>query len=151
MISVVIDNNVFVSAFLRGGKPLEVLNLVGRGYVQLISTEAIMDQLRAVLLRPKFRPDFEARGQDIEEIVRRYMKLARYVTPLIIPEKIVRDDEDKQFVECALGGKADYLVSGDKDLTSLGVFRGLPIVTPAQFLAILTPPAEVPSDDTQSE
>lgn len=145
MITVVIDNNVFVSAFLRGGKPLAVLEMVGRGYVEMIATQAMMEQLHAVLLRPKFRPDFEAHGLNIEHIIQRYRTLARYVTPIVISEKIVRDDEDKQFVECALGGKADYLITGDRDLTAIGVFRGLPIVTPAQFLDSIAPPAPTES------
>lgn len=151
MITVVIDNNVFVSAFLRGGKPLAVLDLVGRGYAELISTEAIMDQLHGILMRPKFRADFEAKGQNIDQIVLNYKKLVRYVTPLIITEKIVRDDEDKQFVECALGGKADYLISGDKDLTSLGMYGELRILTPAQFLDLVKPSSETPSNEPTKE
>lgn len=140
MITVVVDNNVFVSAFLRGGKPLAVLDTIGFGHVELISTESMMQQLEQVLKRPKFQPDFEQRGIDIFHLLNRYQRLARYVTPTLIPETIVRDDEDKRFIECAVGGKADYLISGDRDLTTIGIFRGIPILTPAQFLQILTPP-----------
>jgi len=78
VITVVIDNNVFISAFLRGCKPLAVLDAVGRSYAELISTEKIMEQLQAVFMRPKFRPDFEVQGINIEQTVLRYKKLARY-------------------------------------------------------------------------
>jgi|GEM_PF-110739 len=148
MISVIVDNNVFVSAFLRGGKPLAVLDAVGFGYGELLSTDAIMQQLEQVLKRPKFQPDFAQRGIDIFHLLNRYQRLARYVTPTIIPEIIVRDEEDKRFIECAVGGKADYLISGGQDLTTIGIFRGIPILPPAQFLIILNPPLEHDPDAT---
>jgi uncharacterized protein len=47
-----------------------------------------------------------------------------------------------KFLECAVGGKADYLVSGDQDLLVLEVYEGIRIVTPAQFLSIVFPPDE---------
>jgi predicted nucleic acid-binding protein len=50
---------------------------------------------------------------------------------------------------CAIGGKADFIVSGDKDLTTLKIYRNIPILTPADFLLILNPPAERPADFNQ--
>jgi uncharacterized protein len=48
--------------------------------------------------------------------------------------KVCRDPHDDIFLECAALAKADLLVAGDKDLLTLGVYKGTPIVTPAEYL-----------------
>lgn len=45
-----------------------------------------------------------------------------------------RDVKDNKFLELAVSGKADYIVSGDEDLLVLNPFRGIPILTPRNFL-----------------
>lgn len=49
--------------------------------------------------------------------------------------EVSRDPDDNRFLECALAAQADVLISGDHHLLSLGSFRGIPILSPAQFLA----------------
>jgi predicted nucleic acid-binding protein len=45
-----------------------------------------------------------------------------------------RDPNDDKFLELAVNGRADLIVSGDRDLVALNPFRGIPIVTPAIFV-----------------
>ena len=55
---------------------------------------------------------------------------------LVAPEQtitVVSDDPDNRVLEAAVHGMADYIVSGDKHLLALGVFAGIPILTPATF------------------
>jgi len=56
--------------------------------------------------------------------------------PVMITERIVacRDPTDDKFLELAVSGNADLILSGDKDLLTLHPFRGIPIVTPAAFV-----------------
>lgn len=49
----------------------------------------------------------------------------------------VRDPDDDKFLEVALAGGADYVVSGDRDLFDLGSYGGIEIVTPDEFLEIV--------------
>jgi putative PIN family toxin of toxin-antitoxin system len=49
-----------------------------------------------------------------------------------------RDPADDKFLECAVAGAADYLVTGDEDLLAVGRYQGLAIVTAREFLAILS-------------
>ena len=44
-----------------------------------------------------------------------------------------RDPDDDKFLELAVNGRADVIVSGDDDLLALDTFRGIPIITPAAF------------------
>jgi putative PIN family toxin of toxin-antitoxin system len=50
-----------------------------------------------------------------------------------------RDPDDDKFLELAVNGAADFIISGDADLLSLTAFRNIAIVTPALFLARLNP------------
>lgn len=65
--------------------------------------------------------------------ITRLLELAELVT---IIERVVtcRDPTDDKFLEVAVNGGADLLLSGDKDLLVLNPFRGIPIVTPTGFL-----------------
>ena len=56
------------------------------------------------------------------------------VEPVSIPLTVVRDPADDRVLECALGARADLIVSGDDDLLSLETFREIPIVTAAEAL-----------------
>lgn len=48
--------------------------------------------------------------------------------------RLCRDPKDDMFLDCAVAGGAKYLISGDKDLLTLGSVAGVKIVTPAEFL-----------------
>ena len=57
---------------------------------------------------------------------------------LVIPDQTVdacRDPKDNKFLEAALAGEADCIVSGDADLLDMGSFEEIPILRPAEFLA----------------
>jgi predicted nucleic acid-binding protein len=52
-------------------------------------------------------------------------------------EGVARDPEDDKLLACAVEGRADYLVSGDKDLLVLQEYAGVQVISPAQFVKIL--------------
>jgi len=85
---------------------------------------------------PNRIPDFLAAVAVLGELVVGYVNVAGQV----------RNPFDEMFLACARLGKADYIVSVDKDLLSLGAYAGTKIVPPAQFLSILnTPPSPTAS------
>ncbi|MCX5728009.1 MAG: putative toxin-antitoxin system toxin component, PIN family, partial [Nitrospirae bacterium] len=64
--------------------------------------------------------------------------LVREATLVEITDTVTecRDPKDDKFLELAVSGKATCIVSGDDDLLVLHPFRGIPVLTPRQFLAI---------------
>lgn len=127
---VVLDTNVFVSAALKDESlPTLAVHLVAQrgGLLKSLATE---QQLFEVLGR-----------QHLVTLVplatvawfRQVLAAAETVT---IAERIAacRDPTDDKFLELAVNGKADVLVSGDGDLLDLNPFRNIPIVTPAAFV-----------------
>jgi uncharacterized protein len=126
---VVVDTNVFVSAALkRSSWPGTVVRwLDGAG--ALLRSGATEAQAMEVLRRPYFAAKLPPAYLDR---VQRIFSAAELVT---ITERVTacRDPTDDKFLELAVNGRADLIVTGDRDLLVLDPFRGLPIVTPVVF------------------
>jgi putative PIN family toxin of toxin-antitoxin system len=127
---VVVDTNVLVSAALKAGSlPAIAVNLVGQ-YHQLLKSRATEQQLSGVLTRPYLAALIAPAAHE------RIAELLAKAEPVMITERIVacRDPTDDKFLELAVSGNADLILSGDKDLLTLHPLRGIPIVTPAAFV-----------------
>jgi len=74
--------------------------------------------------------DQEIRGL-LEEEVLPFVKTIEVRKRLTV---VRRDPDDNKFLECAVTGGAQYLVTGDRDLLELGSYRGISIVTAGEFL-----------------
>ena len=125
----VVDTNVFVSAALKQASwPGETLRwLVGHG--GLLKSTATEQELRAVLARPRLAPKIPPLFLDQVE------RLLADAEPVAVTTQVsvCRDAKDNKFLELALDGQADAIISGDADLLVLGSFQGIPITSPAAF------------------
>lgn len=126
----VVDTNVFVSAALKESSwPAHTIRWIER-YGGLLKSEATERELLAVLHRPrlatKLAPSFLPG-------IRRILDSAEAVQ-IVEPIAMCRDPDDDKFVELAINGHADLIVSGDGDLLALDEVRGIPIVPPAVFM-----------------
>jgi len=136
MIKIVLDTNVLVSAVLSpNGKPAQILTMVKTGDLQLIVSSEIIDEIKEVFLYPqiKKRNPFLQTPQQIEKFLGDLLKFAE-VTPGECKVNVVSDASDNKFLECALEGEANFIISGDKHLKELRVFEGIEIVDPDEFL-----------------
>ena len=127
---IVVDTNVFVSAVLKANSaPFLVVRWIEQngGLLRSAATEReLFDVLRrphiAAVMAPSFRDGLARMLADAELVT--------------ITERIAacRDPRDDKFLELALNGKADLIVSGDSDLLALNPFREIPIVAPAIYV-----------------
>jgi putative PIN family toxin of toxin-antitoxin system len=126
---VVVDTNVFVSAAIKNSSwPGGVVRWIDRhgGFLKSKFTEAqVIEVLQRPYIQQKLPPFYL-------DSVRRIFSRAELVD---IVERVVacRDPTDDKFLELAVSGMADVIVSGDRDLLVLNPFRGIPIVDPAAF------------------
>ena len=134
MIKVVIDTNIFVSSLIGSGNSSLILDLLREKEFNLIISHALLDELSAVLLRPKFQRYFTY--DEIKELTCLIQSYA-YIPPSSENIHICRDPKDDIVLECAIDGKADLIVTGDDDLLCLNPFRDIHILTPAQFVQLL--------------
>lgn len=137
---VLVDTNVFISYLLtprrEGGTVQEVVEVILSGLVTLLLPEELLDELLDVLTT---RPYFVRRIP--HQAATEFIATLRDAAELLpnIPEEIpsiLRDPKDDYLIAQALVGQADYLITGDDDLLSLGRVDHLRIVTPLQFVRI---------------
>ncbi|MBP6002027.1 MAG: putative toxin-antitoxin system toxin component, PIN family [Pyrinomonadaceae bacterium] len=120
-----------MSALLMGGAPRSALDTVLDNGVVLVSTATLLE-LADVLGRPKFDKYLTE-----DERMRFLVGLLKQAEMVDITEAIeaCRDPRDNKFLELAVCGRADVLISGDEDLLVLDPFRNVTIVTPQEFSA----------------
>lgn len=92
-----------------------------------------------MLARPWLQEKYGIRDRDVEAFVKIILLRGEEVTPTREIRRC-RDPKDDKFLELALAGRAEYLVSGDADLQALDPFEGLRILNPAAFLEKLSNP-----------
>ena len=127
---VVVDTNVFISAGLKENSPPETVVYLAAANHFLLKSAITEQELFVTLARPRLAPLIQPRFQDwLHEL----MAAAELVN---ITERIAacRDSRDDKFLELAVNGHADLIVTGDGDLLALNPFREIPIITPAEFV-----------------
>jgi hypothetical protein len=129
---VVLDTNSLVSGFLFPRSiPGQALDHVLTKCLPLMSIE-VAAELTEVIRREKF--DRFITRQHREELVADTIRDSKFVaTSTIIRD--CRDPDDNKFLELAIDGQAAAIVTGDTDLLDLSPFRGIPILTPRDFLS----------------
>lgn len=129
---VVIDTNVLISGlFSTTSTPALALEKAVTK-AQLIATAATLRELIEKLLLPKF--DRYVRRERREALLQRLASIVEIVE-VLQPVHASRDPKDDKFLEAAINGRASVVVTGDRDLLDLHPFRGIAIVTPADYLA----------------
>lgn len=134
---VILDTNTLISAIFWDKLPDVAYSAAFDGKYILIATADLLAEFERVLIRPKFAAALTALNRTAADILDEHRQLAELVSPAQIPNDAVRDSKDIPILACAVGGKADYIVTGDKDLLVLGVYGSIRIVTVGQFIEIL--------------
>lgn len=127
----VLDTNVLISGVISTGITHDILVKGFRGEYDIVVSVATLTEFRETLLKypDKFHMDETAVQREVETI--RYF--AEFVEPEENVSAVEADPDDDKFLEAAIAGNVDYVVSGDSHLLDLGIFRGIEIVDPRTF------------------
>ncbi|MBK5971310.1 MULTISPECIES: putative toxin-antitoxin system toxin component, PIN family [Thiorhodovibrio] len=131
---IVADTNTVVSGLLWKGAPRQIIEACRHQRITIVTSERLIAELAEVLARDKFASRINSAGLTPLGLVEDYSALTEYVHPGPLNKPVCRDPDDDAVLACALAGRADALVSGDDDLLTLKVFRGIPIITVAEWL-----------------
>lgn len=127
----VVDTNILISRLLlpRSIPALAVQKALESG--DLLVSDATLQELADVLARPKFE-------KYLSETERKqfFQLLSRVAirVEILRPVAACRDPKDDKFLELAINGRADALITGDTDLLALHPFLGIPVLSPQAFL-----------------
>jgi uncharacterized protein len=128
-VKVVFDTNILVSALVfPGGSGEAALQRIVEELDELVISKPILDELLGVLAR-KFSRD----GEELARVAVSISELARPVKPRR-KIRLLKDDPDNRILECAMTGRADATVTGDKKLLEIGQYRGVRILSLREYL-----------------
>jgi putative PIN family toxin of toxin-antitoxin system len=130
----VIDTNILISGLMSlNSLPQQVFDYATSQAILLISDE-VQSEIENVISRPKLQKyiTLEQRNKFLTE-------LSQQVERVTINQKIraCRDPKDDKFLELAVCGEANYIITGDADLLDLHPFQNIPIVKAANFLTAI--------------
>jgi len=129
---VVFDTNTVISALLFSKGRLAWLRTVWwQGTIIPLISKATTEEIIRVLAYPKFHLD----ATDQEELLGDFLPFAEVIDAVLPTDEVpvCRDKHDQIFLELAIAGEADALVTGDEDLLVLAEQSPIPIMTPADF------------------
>jgi uncharacterized protein len=130
---VVIDTNVFISAYGWGGTPLKVVQLLEKEVIRNCVSEKILEELHNAIAYRKIA--FPVNLQtDILEYVLAYSDV--YETKKRFA--VTPDPDDNRFIECAISANAKFIITGDKSFLFLSNFKDIRIIAPRAFLQLIT-------------
>ncbi|MDQ6850290.1 MAG: putative toxin-antitoxin system toxin component, PIN family, partial [Actinomycetota bacterium] len=138
LVRATLDTNLFVSGLIRPGLPALLLDAWLARLFRLVTSEPLREEVAGLLVRPKF----QRYGFTTERVggILDALAAAEQAIPLAQIPVSVRDPKDVKVLACALGGRVDYLVTGDDDLHVLQgqpSLRNLRIVSAREFLTII--------------
>jgi uncharacterized protein len=131
-LKVVFDTSVLVSAFISTETVTDrVVDLAAEGKIELVISHVVLAELGNTLNAKLHIPE-----EAIDSYIYSIAEIAEVVRPNF-QYNILSDRPDNRILECAVKGKADLIVTGDKQMLALKNFKGIGICTPADLLHTL--------------
>lgn len=127
---IVLDTNVLISGIFWKGTPYKILEFWALKKFDILATELILNEYYRVIEKIDD-------GGGISESWTVFIAQNSIVVKDSNIVKLCRDPKDDIFLNCAISGKAKYLISGDDDLLSLKKIKATEIITPARFLKMI--------------
>ena len=143
MLKAVFDANVLVSAFLSrekpGGATNQLLRFAVSEAIDLYLSVEIIDEAAGILLeRPRLRRRYQYSPDQVGQYRSDLLTLAAIIDdPTPMPGSVPRDPDDDKIIACAAAAGAEYLVTRDLDLLSLGRFETITMISPEDFLPLV--------------
>jgi uncharacterized protein len=132
---VVLDTNVLISAsIIHHGFPARILEAAVVGEIKLVVSVFALSEYLNVTKRPHIASKYRTLSEDIAAVVDLLSRGAIRVAGMPSEPIIQQDPKDDFLLASAVEGKAKYIVSGDEHLLRLGVYHGIRILTPRDFV-----------------
>lgn len=130
MMRIILDTNVFISGIFFSGPPAQILQEWQAKNFQIVLSEQILSEYQRVANELSY----EYPHVDIAPIIELVTIHGQLVDTRGIDISICEDHDDDKFIECAIAGKCEIIVSGDKHLLKLTGYKGIYILRPRDFV-----------------
>ncbi|MEI6806003.1 MAG: putative toxin-antitoxin system toxin component, PIN family [Myxococcaceae bacterium] len=129
---VVLDTNVIMSGIFWSGPTEKILKLWSQGKFRLLISLSVFDEYKEIVQRLSQKYELKSADSILHDI----FLGSELVEPNEESVPDCEDIDDIMFLELAVAGKADYLVSGDKHLLRVKEYKGGKIVKPSDFISL---------------
>ncbi len=136
---VILDTNVWVSAWLWAGLPAKIVMLNRSRSITIYASQALLNEIEGTLRKEKFRDKIRQLQSSVEEIVLKTQRQVELCPTISIEVPQLRDRNDTIVLAAAVAAQAEVVVTGDRDLLVLNPFSDISILTPQGFLDIYFP------------
>ena len=136
----VLDTNTVVSALLWCGAPNGLLAAATAERIELYTSAALVAELTNVLGRAKFAPRLARANRTVATLIAQYTGLAETIMAARIALTVLADPDDDHVLACALGARADLIVSGDMHLLNLKRYHHIRILSATAALGLIAKP-----------
>ncbi|OGP05828.1 MAG: putative toxin-antitoxin system toxin component, PIN family [Deltaproteobacteria bacterium GWA2_38_16] len=141
-LKVVLDANIFVSAFIKpSGPPGQILKkFLKHQAFELIISKPIMEEIKDTMTYPRIQKYLKWSSQEIDLTLIAIELLSTFVEGTADINIFISDPDDKKYLVAAQEGKANYIVTGDKHLLDLVAYdeEDIKIILPKTFLELLS-------------
>jgi uncharacterized protein len=127
--TVVLDSNIWISAFRFRGRPLQLVEMGLDGRVDIAVSLSIIDETLRVM-SDKFR----AKPLELDRALAIMTASSRMVEPIVLVKAVKDDPNDDHVVGCAIAAGADAIITGDKDLLRMVEYQGIKMLRLGAFL-----------------
>jgi putative PIN family toxin of toxin-antitoxin system len=127
---VVLDTNVTISALFWEGNPRKIYDLVHQGKLIML----LSDDMEKEFIRVLGYEKFGLSPQEVMPFLRNLRTHARHMETKSKISVVIADPTDNIFLECAMDGGANFIISGDRHLLDIEVYKGIKIVRAGEFL-----------------
>jgi len=132
---IVLDTNIWLSALFWEGSSRRIIDIAEKGNIEiLVSREIIIEIVEVLQREAKFQKFLDARKEKIQNLARSILKLSKLVKTNSKIEAVKEDKDDNKFLECAVDGNADFILSYDNHLLNIRKFNDIQIIKPEEFL-----------------
>ena len=137
MLKAVIDTNQFVSSLIsKQGPSAQLIDRWRERRFILVTSPEIIAEIQRVLEYPHISKKYKLSKSDVQSLLT-LIEHEAVVIPKLPAVHVIKDDpDDDKFLACAFAARAEYIVSGDQHLLSLGSYKSISIVTVKEFLLI---------------
>ncbi|HKL31551.1 MAG TPA: putative toxin-antitoxin system toxin component, PIN family [Tangfeifania sp.] len=128
---IIFDTNVLISSILIEGSIADLALTKAEKFHEIVCSEKVYNEISIILHLAKFDKYVSTNRRN--KFLQSFKIKANFVTVDQTIE-ICRDPKDNMFLELAVSAKADYIITGDKDLLELNPFKGIRIISPKEYV-----------------
>ena len=134
MRKVVLDTNVLISGVIASGYSASILDAARREEIKLVTSTQLLEEFSDVISRRHIAKKYPKAAQEAESLLDFLRAFSILTSGIPETNPVSRDPDDDFVLACALDESTDCIVSGDPHLLDLKTYKGIPILTPKEFV-----------------